>query len=397
MKNPTILFVLTILCAFFTTLFSNILLQDMGYTGTRNTTGTVTGQDTAGNIKIDTASIKNLSASVKSVAKKLSPSVVSIIISKDVQTYKTDPFGFFYEPSGTVRKQIGGGTGFFVTKEGLVLTNKHVVSDPQASYTIITAGGEEFTGKVLAFDPTTDLAMVQTYDVDGKKLADREPVSFVNDTDTLEVGDFLIAIGNALAEFKNTVTFGVVSALGRTIEAGDMGTQETELLTGLIQTDAAINPGNSGGPLVNLDGKVIGINTAIASNATGLGFAIPLSEKEVQYLIHSVEKSGTIKRAFVGVRTTPLTPDIAKSLNLTITFGDLIVNSPDAIVAKSPAEKAGLMSGDIITEAAGTALRDGITLRDIVKDKVPGDEITLKVWRKKSGKEEIVKLTLGEQ
>lgn len=135
-----------------------------------------------------------------------------------------------------------------------------------------------------------------------------------------------------------------------------MGTQETELLTGLIQTDAAINPGNSGGPLVNLDGKVIGINTAIASNSTGLGFAIPLSEKEVRYLIDSVEKHGTIKRAFVGVRTISLNPDISKSMGLTIATGDLIVDSPGAIVAKSPAEKAGLMSGDIITEAAGTAL-----------------------------------------
>ena len=183
---------------------------------------------------------------MKSVAKKLSPSVVSIIVSKDVQTYKTDPFGFFYEPSGTVRKKVGGGTGFFITKEGLVLTNKHVVSDPVASYTIISASGEEFVGKVLSFDPTNDLAVVQAYDIDGKKLTDREPVNFIGNESPLEVGDFLIAIGNALAEFKNTVTFGVISALGRTIEAGDMGTQQTELLTGLIQTDAAINPGNSG-------------------------------------------------------------------------------------------------------------------------------------------------------
>lgn len=305
---------------------------------------------------MDTTSLKSLGTSVKSVAKKLAPSVVSIIVSKDVQTYKTDPFGFFYEPSGTVRRKVGGGTGFFVTKDGLVLTNKHVVSDPSASYTIITSAGEEFNGKVLAFDPTTDLAMVQAYDASGKKLSGRNPVAFVDASDSMEVGDFLIAIGNALAEFKNTVTFGVVSALGRTIEAGDVGSQETELLTGLIQTDAAINPGNSGGPLVNLDGKVIGINTAIASNANGLGFAIPLSGKEVKYLIDSVQKSGVIKRAFVGVRTAPLTPEVAKSLNLSITSGDLIANSPDAIVPKSPAEKAGLTSGDIITEAAGTAL-----------------------------------------
>lgn len=129
----------------------------------------------------------------------------------------------------------------------------------------------------------------------------------------------------------------------------------------------------------------------------GLGFAIPLSEKEVKYLVDSVEKNGTIKRAFVGVRTTPLTPDMAKSLNLKITAGELIASSPDAIVAKSPALKAGLESGDIITEAGGIPLGDSVTLRDIVKDKVPGDEITLKVWKKKSGKVEVVKLVLEER
>lgn len=203
-------------------------------------------EKTIKSVEIDTTPLKNLSESVKSVAKKLSPSVISIVVSKDIQTYRTDPFGFFYEPSGTVRKKVGGGTGFFVTKEGLVLTNKHVVSDPSASYTVITAGGEEFTGKVLAFDPTTDLAIMQTYDANGKKLEGRETVEFLDNQSSVEVGDFLIAIGNALAEFDNTVTFGVVSALGRTIEAGDMGSRETELLTGLIQTDAAINPGNSG-------------------------------------------------------------------------------------------------------------------------------------------------------
>lgn len=196
-------------------------------------------------MKVDTAALKNLSNSVKGVAKQLSPSVVSIIISKDVQVYRTDPFGFFYEPSGTLKRKVGGGTGFFVTKDGLILTNKHVVADPAATYSIITASNEEFIGKVLALDPTTDLAIMQAYSGD-KKLTDREVVSFIEDTASIEVGDFLIAIGNALAEFKNTVTFGVVSALGRTIEASDLSNSEMELLTGLIQTDAAINPGNSG-------------------------------------------------------------------------------------------------------------------------------------------------------
>ncbi|MDP2104122.1 MAG: trypsin-like peptidase domain-containing protein [Candidatus Gracilibacteria bacterium] len=258
-------------------------IPDMGWKSTPAQT-----VDTSSPVTIQ--NVKSLSQSVKGVVKTLSPSVVSIIISKDVQVYRTDPFGFFYEPSGTVRKQVGGGTGFFITKDGLILTNKHVVSDQTASYTVITATGEEYIGKVLLFDPKMDLAILQAYTTDGKKLSDRIPVSFIEDTDSVEVGDFVIAIGNALAEFKNTVTFGVVSALGRTIEAGDNMTQGTELLTGLIQTDAAINPGNSGGPLVNLDGKVIAINTAIAANASGLGFALPVSTKLVQHLIDSAQK-----------------------------------------------------------------------------------------------------------
>jgi len=148
---------------------------------------------------------------------------------------------------------------------------------------------------------------------------------------------------------------------------------------------------------VNLDAKVIGINTAIASNATGLGFAIPLSEKEVRYLVDSVEKNGVIKRAFIGIRTVSLTSDIAKNMNIDITSGDLIINSPDAVIVDSPASKAGLESGDIIIEAAGIPIENNVTIRDIIKDKVPGDEIILKVWKKKSEKIEIVKLLLEER
>ena len=148
---------------------------------------------------------------------------------------------------------------------------------------------------------------------------------------------------------------------------------------------------------MNLDAKVIGINTAIASNATGLGFAIPLSEKEVRYLVDSVEKNGVIKRAFIGIRTVSLTQNIAKNMNIDITSGDLIVNSSDAVIANSPASKAGLESGDIIIEAAGISIENNVTIRDIIKDKVPGDEIILKVWKKKSEKIEIVKLLLEER
>jgi serine protease Do len=157
-----------------------------------------------------------------------------------------------------------------VTKDGLILTNKHVVSEPDATYTIITGDNEEFVGKVLAIDPLGDLAIIRAVTKDGKSLTDRVPVEFINDSKSVDVGTFVIAMGNALAEFQNTLTFGIISGLGRTIQAGNQGGGNVEQLNGLLQTDAAINPGNSGGPLVNLDGKVIGINTAIAAGANGL-------------------------------------------------------------------------------------------------------------------------------
>lgn len=166
-----------------------------------------------------TISASDIEAEVKDVASRVGPSVVSIVVTKDMQTYRTDPFGFFYEPAGTVRRKVGGGTGFFVRKDGYVLTNKHVVSDPQASYSIVLSNGEELDGKVLAFDPTTDLAMVRAYYDDGKPYDGAVPVAFIPQTGDLSVGSFVVAIGNALAEFQNTLTFGVVSGLGRSIEA----------------------------------------------------------------------------------------------------------------------------------------------------------------------------------
>lgn len=158
-------------------------------------------------------SASDVESDVKKVATGVGPSVVSIVVSKDMQTYRTDPFGFFYEPSGTVRRKIGGGTGFFVRQDGYVLTNKHVVSDPQAQYSIVLSNGEELDGKVLAFDPTTDLALVRAFRKDGKPYASAVPVTVVPQIADISVGSFVIAIGNALAEFQNTLTFGVVSGL----------------------------------------------------------------------------------------------------------------------------------------------------------------------------------------
>ncbi|EKE29297.1 MAG: protease Do [uncultured bacterium (gcode 4)] len=330
------------------------------------------------------SSLKNLETSVKDLAHKISPSVVSIIISKDVQTYRTDPFGFFQEPSGVVRRKVWGWTWFFVKKNGTIITNKHVVSDPNASYTVITSNNQEFVGKVLAIDPTTDLAVIKATTKDWKELNDTPAVNFVEDSSNVEVGNFVVAIWNALAEFQNTVTFWVISGLWRSIEAWDGAWIWTEQLTGLLQTDAAINPGNSWGPLVNLNDEVVWINTAIAAWANGLWFAIPLSQKEVTSIVNSIEKFWSIKRAFIWIRYISLSPDIAKQLNIKTLAGDYI-GSQDwqpAVIQWSPAEKSWLKDWDTIVEINWIPLLWWLTTKDILKDKLPGEKVVLKIITK---------------
>lgn len=169
---------------------------------------------------IQQASLISVQSEITKIAKNVSPSVVSIVISKDVPTYKSDPWGFFYERTGTVKKQVGGGTGFFVTKDGYILTNRHVVGDTAADYSIILADGTELIGKIIAVDSTNDLAIIRAMLADGKTpYTEAAPVKFIPKIANIEIGNMVVAIGNALAQFQNTVTFGVVSGLGRSIEA----------------------------------------------------------------------------------------------------------------------------------------------------------------------------------
>ena len=191
------------------------------------------------------ASAKTLEQTIKTIARNTSPSVVSIVISKDLPVFRTDPFGFFQEQQGMVHQQVGGGTGLFINKNGLILTNKHVVEDPQASYAVVLSDGREFSGSVVATDPVTDLAIVQAFTSDGKPLDGTRAATFVDSPDSVEIGSFVVAIGNALAQFQNTITFGIISGLNRTISAQN-GDISSEQLSGLIQTDTPISPGNSG-------------------------------------------------------------------------------------------------------------------------------------------------------
>jgi serine protease Do len=249
---------------------------------------------------------------VVSAVKEVSPAVVSIVVTKDVpvmeQYYERDFFGNpvpMYRQNGTEKKEVGGGTGFIISEDGLVVTNKHVVLDESADYTVFTNSGRKFEAKVLARDPVQDLAILkidQTQQVDenGNYSVEKFPVVKLGDSDNLEIGQTVIAIGNALGEFRNTVSSGVVSGLGRKITASDSSGALVETLENVIQTDAAINKGNSGGPLLNLKGEVIGINTAVASGAQSIGFALPINK--VKRAIEQVKNTGEIIYPFIGVR-----------------------------------------------------------------------------------------------
>jgi len=305
---------------------------------------------------------------------EVSPSVVSIIVTKDI----------FFQ-----KKRVGGGTGFIISSDGMILTNKHVVLDKEAEYSILTNNGESFPAKVLARDPIKDLAIIKIEN--GNNL---KPLNLGN-SDNLQIGQTVIAIGNALGEFQNTVSVGVVSGLKRTVTASGGGI--TELLENLIQSDAAINKGNSGGPLLNLRGEVIGVNVAMSQAAENIGFAIPINEAKRD--IEQVRTLGKIVYPFLGVRYVLITKDIKQENNLSVDYGALIVRGDEsgesAITPGSAAETAGLQEGDIILEFNQEKITLENSLAKIIQKYNPGDKIVLKILRK--NKEKIVSVVLGER
>ncbi len=329
------------------------------------------------NLNINRTSTEKLvleeSSAIIDSTKKVSPAVVSIISTQNVMD-------FF----GQVSQQESAGTGFIFTNDGYILTNKHVGSDTNATYTIFTSDGKKYDGKVVAQDPLNDLAIIK---IDAKGL----PVVDLGDSDKLQVGEWVIAIGNALGQLQNTVTVGVISARERQLTAGGFGDQ-TERLENLLQTDAAINPGNSGGPLVNLAGQVIGINTAIAGNAQSIGFAIPINTAKTA--ISSFQKNGKIVRPLLGVRYALLNSEISKAQNLPIDYGALI--TAGGIVAQGPAAKAGLREGDIITAINGDRIDENHPLGTKIQEFNPGDEIEITYLRNNKEQKTTAKLSSTE-
>lgn len=323
--------------------------------------------------------IEESSAIIDSV-NKVSSAVVSITQKSTV----TNLFGQKYQ-------QEAAGTGFIITNDGLILTNKHVASDLNATYTVILSDGKTYDAKIQSKDPFQDLAVMK---IDAKNL----PVVELGDSDQLAIGQWVVAVGNALGRFDNSVTVGVVSAKNRKIDATDQSGGNAETLDGLLQTDAAINSGNSGGPLVNLRGQVVGINTAVASNAQGIGFAIPINDAKTA--IDSIKTTGRIIRPYLGVRYLEITPDIAKANSLPVDYGALVKRGNGladlAVIPSSPADKAGIVENDIIIEVNGEKIDQNNSLIKLVQKYKVGDTIEVKLLSKGEDKNVKVKLEEGK-
>lgn len=325
--------------------------------------------------KKETVKLTEDSAIIDTV-KKVQSAVVSITVKSEVQS--------FYGPS----EQDSEGSGFIIDKNGLILTNKHVASSNTSSYIVTTYKGETYDAKLKATDPLNDLAILK---IEAKDL----PVLELGDSDDMQIGQRVIAIGNALGEFDNTVTTGVLSAKDRDITASSGNGSSSEELSGLLQTDAAINQGNSGGPLVNILGQVIGINTAAAQSAENLGFAIP--SNMAKSAIASYQKSGKISRPMIGVRYISNSKEIAEQNSLPSSEGVIVYSGNQylsAVISGSPADKIGLKQYDIIIQIDDKKINAENTLRKILLNYKVGDKIKIKYLR--DGKEKTATLKLSE-
>lgn len=367
-------------------------------------------QDTVKTAKVKTTVVTEENM-VPDLVEKKSPGVVSIVISKDVPRIKNSfgnsgPFGMlpFFDPfgsmqqqspqspqgtngSGTEKQKVGSGSGFFITADGMIVTNKHVVADEQADYTVIDSNEKEYKAKVLGRDPVNDIAIIK---IEGKSF----PALDLGDSDKVRVGETVIAMGNPLGEFANSVSRGIVSGLKRNLDASSGFGGDSERLTDIIQIDAAINPGNSGGPLFNLAGEVIGVNVAMAQGAQSIGFSLPINQ--VKHIADQVRTTGKISTPYLGIRSIVLTADIQKQNSLPFDYGALVLRGQTltdfAVIPGSPADKAGIVESDIILEVNGTKVDANHPLTSFMARYVVGDVITLKVWHKGETKDIKVKL-----
>ena len=314
--------------------------------------------------------------SIADVVSKVSDSVVSIVTS----TTGRDYYGRTYE-SGAA------GTGVIVSSDGYILTNKHVAGDAKTITVVLHDGTTYNNARLVVVDPLNDIAFIKIDDVSDLKAAS------LGDSKTITAGQQVVAIGNALGQYQNSVTSGIISGTGRSLTATDGSGTMSERLSDMIQTDAAINSGNSGGPLINAAGEVIGINTATSASGENVGFAIPIAS--VKGMLSQLVEGGKAERAYVGVYSVDITPDYAKENNLPVTTGTYIYSSQaySAILSGSPAAKAGLHDKDIITAVNGVKIGATGSLSTLIGEYKPGDIVSLTVIR--DGKEMGIKVELA--
>jgi len=349
---------------------------------------------------------------ISKIVKEAMPAVVSIVISKNLEKVKKEipkeGLLSFLKISGKGiipeeaidahgMVEVGGGSGFFVDESGIVVTNKHVISDPEAEYTVITNDDQKFGAEVLARDPINDVAILRLKVIaETKGKVRRFPFLKLGDSSKIELGEAAIAIGNSLGMFRNSVSAGIVSGLFRSIRAQIDPTIPMQEMRGLIQTDAAINPGNSGGPLLDENGKVVGINAAVVFGAENVSFAIPINA--VKRDLEDLKKYGRIKRPLLGLRYLGVDKKIQEKMGLEEEYGALVFREDKntaGVVLGSPADKAGIKEGDLIVECDGKKINKAYSIQDILEEKAAGDTITFKILRR--GRELETKVTLTER
>lgn len=338
--------------------------------------------------------------------KKATPAIVTISISKKANQVKQDMDAEFtgMMPYGAPRKpvdippeaidsrgmvKIGSGSGFFVDPSGIILTNKHVITDPQAEYMVITNDDKHYPAEILARDPIDDVAILRI-------KTSGAPIVKLGDSSCVELGQPVLAIGNALGLFKNTVSSGIISGLSRAIQAAPDPTMPPQEMRGLIQTDTAINPGNSGGPLMNVKGHVIGINAAIVFGAQNLSFAIPINAAKRD--LEDVRKFGKIRRPLLGLRYILIDETLKEKMKLPIHYGALVISQGElapGIIPGSPAAHAGIREKDIILECNGIKIQNGKTPQDFLEELSVGDVLTLTILR--GTKKFTIPVTLAER
>jgi len=342
--------------------------------------------------------LKNQGQLISSIAKNVGQSVVSVNVTGQAAAQPSS-LGFFFNGGNSgqqQQEQQSAGTGIILTADGLIVTNRHVVPTGTTKVSVTLSDGTQYDnvqvlGRTNDRD-SLDVAFLKIQDTKGKTLA---PAT-LGDSSKVEVGDSVIAIGNALGQFQNTVTNGIISGHGRSIQASDSTGTTSENLEDLFQTDAAINEGNSGGPLVNLDGEVIGINTATAGDAQSIGFSIPIND--VSGLIKGVKETGKLQQPYLGVAYVSLTDDIAQQLNLKVKRGAYVApprvsGSQQAVISGSPAEKAGIKEGDIITALDGQTIDQSHSLTSLLDKHAVGDSVSLTINR--DGNSLTIKATLA--